>query len=133
MFEGDFSLEDVKALIITLNVDPTEAVNAITGFLRDNYGKDKKAAVLCGGINGNISKKMNYYIDGDLWFIRVRKEKELLFVENDFVTIDLDVSKMGTNKVVFSIETMKKRISKVKICPMHENRLNTKVRSNPNS
>ena len=56
MFEGDFSLEDVKALIITLNVDPTEAVNAITGFLRDNYGKDKKAAILCGGINGNISK-----------------------------------------------------------------------------
>ena len=130
MFEDEFSLESIKNLIITLNIDPEEAINAITGFLRDNYDKDKKAVMLQQNLNANISKRMNYYVDGDTWYIRIRKEKTLQFADNDYVTLNVDVTKEGVNKIVFSIETTKRKVSKIRICPMHENRLNTKVSSN---
>ena len=127
MFEDEFSLESIKNLIITLNINPEEAINAITGFLRDNYDKDNKTVMLQQNLNANISKRMNYYVDGDTWYIRIRKEKAHQFADNDFVTLNIDVTKEGVNKVVFSVETTKRKISKIKICPMHEARLNTKV------
>ena len=127
MFDDDFSLDCIKDLIITLNIDPELAKNAIIGFLRDNYGKDKSIASLFNNQNSNISKRMNFYIDGNTWYIRVRKEKNKIFADNDFAIINLDVSDTGTNKVVFTIETRKSQLSRIKVCPMHEVRLNTKV------
>ena len=127
MFDDSFSLEDIKALIITLNIDPDEAINKITEFLRDNYGKDKAMITLFDNHNGNVSKKMTYYIDKEIWFIRVRKEKNLLMADNDHVIFNLDVTKTGTNKVVFAVETMKSQISRIHVCQMHQSRLNTQV------
>ena len=127
MFDDDFSIDCIKELIITLNIEPTEAINAITGFLRDNYGKDKKAATMFDNQNINISKRMNFYIDKDTWYIRVRKDKHKSMMENDYVIINLDVSNTGTNKVIFAVETKKSQLSRIKVCSMHENRLNTKV------
>ena len=127
MFDDDFSLDSIKDLIITLNINPEEAENAIIGFLRDNYGKDKKVASLFNNQNANISKRMNYYIDDNTWYIRVRKDKSKIFADGDFVLINLDVTNTGTNKIIFSIETRKSQLSRIKVCPMHQSRLNTKV------
>ena len=128
MFDDSFSLEDVKDLIITLNVDPEVAINGILGFLRDNYGKDHTMVTLFNNQNGNVSKRMSYYIDNEIWFIRVRKEKGVTMADNDYVILNLDVSNTGTNKVIFSIESMKSQFSRIQVCQMHQQRLNTQVR-----
>ena len=133
MFDDNFSLEDIKALIITLNIDPNEAINKITEFLRDNYGKDKAMITLFDNHNGNVSKKMTYYIDKEIWFIRVRKEKNLQMADNDYVILNLDVTRTGTNKVVFAVETMKSQISRIQVCQMHQSRLNTQVIISPSA
>ena len=127
MFDDEFSLEDVKNLIITLNINPEIAINGILEFLRDNYGKDHSLISLFNNQNGNISKRMSYYIDNEIWFIRVRKEKGAPLLDNDCVIINIDTSGTGTNKVVFAVETMKNQLTRIQVCPMHQSRLDTQV------
>ena len=126
-FEDDIDLSEIKEMILGYGVDPQEAKNVLIAALKDNFGKEKGLVELHGNQNPPISKKMNYYIDDDLWYIRVRKEKSNEFLHGDFVMINLDFKGKNVNKIIFSIETVSNKMAPIGVCSMHNNRLGTKV------
>ena len=126
-FEEDFDLTDVKELILGYGIDPQEAKNVITAALKDNFGKDKSLVELYSNQNPPISKKMNYFIDKDIWFIKVRKEKSEEFLLGDYVMINVDFRGKNVNKIIFSVETLSNKMAPIGVCPMHNGRLGTKV------
>ena len=127
LFVDEINLDEVKNLIIDLGADPVDAINLIMGTLRENYGKDKKMITINDNQNLAISKKMNFFFNDELWYVRVRKERNLEFAHNDFITINADCKGLSPNKFVISIETLKNKMAPITVCPMHENRLGTKV------
>lgn len=128
VFEGqDFNLDEIRDMIIGYGIDPQEAKNLIMATLKENYGEDSNRVELCNNQNPPISKKMNYFIHGDVWLIKVRKEKSGAFLHGDFVTLNIDFKGQNANKLVFAIETLSNKMAPIGVCPMHENRLQTKV------
>ena len=97
------------------------------GFLKDQYEKGNSNMMLHQNHNTSISKKMNYYIHNDLWYIRVRKDKNMEFINGDFVIINICLKKHNITKISFALETIENNVAPIDICQMHETRLNTKV------
>lgn len=126
-FDADFDLEDIKCMIIGYNIDPQEAKNVIMAALKDNFGSEKDHVELEGNQNPPITKKMNFYINDDTWYIRVRKEKAGEFLHGDFVNLNINFRGQSVNKLVFAIETTANKMAPIGVCPMHGNRLLTKV------
>lgn len=127
IFGDDFDLNDIKETIIGYGIDPQEAKNVLLAALKENFSKDKSLVELYCNQNPPISKKMNYYIDDDLWYIKVRKERSGEFLHGDYILINLDFKGKSVNKIVFSIETISNKMAPIGVCPMHSNRLDTKV------
>ena len=112
-FNDDLNLDDIKDLILGYGIDPQDAKNVIIAALKENFGKEKNLIELCNNQNPPISKKMNYFIDNETWFIRVRKEKSGEFLLGDYVVINLDFKGKSVNKIVFSIETMTNKMAPI--------------------
>ena len=127
IFDRNVNLDEVSNFIVDHDIDQVDAINLIMSTLRENYGKDKKMITINDNQNPAISKKMNFYFNDDIWYIRVRKEKNLEFAHNDFFTINASCKGLSPNKFVVSIETRKNKMAPITVCQMHENRLGTKV------
>ena len=127
VFDNSVNLDEVSNFIVDHGIDKIEAINLIMSTLRENYGRDRKMVSINDNQNPAISKKMNFYFNDDIWYIRVRKEKSLEFAHNDFVTINANCKGLSPNKFVISIETRRNKMAPIIVCPMHENRLGTKV------
>ena len=127
MFDDDFSLNDVKTKIIDLNITPEVAIKDIIAFLHEKYGADEEIATINHGQNPMVSKKMNFYVHDNIWYIRVRKDQHKEFAYGDFAVLNFIGNGNAVNKLVFSVETKSNCLAPIVTCSMHERRLNEKV------